>query len=219
MDSPHMHTAQWKYALPEFRKNIPLQEGMSRFEVGTIEVTQRVSEERRETPKKFQWCRKWSAHLQFSLFISRSLFHSFGSKPTHESAWNHPNILIDGNEYTWWDMRVYWEVDWIVYLYVSAFVCVCVWERNLSCSLAFAAVVNAITSLSRHNRLRPTVSTDNGVNKCISQTIARERENLLLAHEFSVFSFLHRFHSRSHILYRSPCVSHSLIGMRHIGLL
>lgn len=73
-------------------------------------------------------------------------------------------------------MRVYWEVDWIVYLYVSAFVCVCVWEQNFSCSLAFAAVVNAITSLSRHIRLRPTVSTDNGVNKCISQTIARERE-------------------------------------------
>lgn len=46
MDSPHMHTAQWKYALPEFCKNIPLQEGMSRFEVGTMEVT-----ERRETPK------------------------------------------------------------------------------------------------------------------------------------------------------------------------
>lgn len=44
MDSPHTHTAQWKYALPEFGENIPLQEGMSRFEVGTIEVTERVRE-------------------------------------------------------------------------------------------------------------------------------------------------------------------------------
>lgn len=73
MDSPHMHTAQWKYALPEFGKNIPLQEGMSRFEVGTIEVTERV----RERVKRVEKHRKNSNGVENEAHIYnfRCLYH------------------------------------------------------------------------------------------------------------------------------------------------